>query len=280
MMKNIGTNANTMIMKNLKGIWLVSACLFFGLNPAKTQFVGTEIDSSLTFEDVRKGNVVEYSLHNDAKPGEEFRWEVTGGKIITPGAVGEGTVANPSVIEFTADLHTIEVQWQPDDSTSDISIGNIMVQKKTVGQCASNITKQKIQQWSMPTASIDKDYPDFSICSGEMVGGYIVVTLTGAADFTFSYSINSNGLNDEAGNAINTEHYTITTSNDTAHIALPALLVNPSVAASKYFTIELTAMNDDFLGDGEIVSSRKEFTITVYPSVKIGPIKSTTLNRR
>lgn len=261
-------------------ICLVVICLFLVLNQAKSQFIGSEIDSSLTLEDVRKGTVVEYNLQADANPDEEFRWEVTGGKIITSGAVGEGTIADPSVIEFTADMHTIEVQWQSDDSTSDFFAGNVMVQKKTVNQCESNILKQKINQWSMPTASINKDYNDFTICSGEQVGGYIVVDLTGAADFTFKYSIKSNGLKDETSKAINTEFREITTTNDTAHIALPALLVNPSEAASKYYTIELTDMNDTFLGDGEIVADRKEFTITVYPSVKIDTIKSTKLNKR
>ncbi len=279
-MKNNKIHISNKIMKNLKGIWLVLVCLFVGLYPANSQFIGTEIDSSLTVVDVRKGSVVEYSMYDDANQGEEFRWEVTGGKIITPGAVGEGTISNPSVLEFTADMHTINVQWQADDSTSNFFTGNILVQKKTTSFCASDILKQKINQWSMPTASIDKGYPGFSICSGELVGGYIVVELTGAADFTFSYSIKSNGLKDESDLAINTEFREITTSNDTVHIALPALLVNPSVAASKYYTIELIDMNDDFLGNGEIVSSRKEFTIVVYPSVKIGTIESTKLNRR
>jgi len=268
------------IMQHVNCIWLVVICSFLMLNTAKSQFIGSEIDSSLTIDDVRKGTVVEYSLQTDANPGEEFRWEVTGGKIITSGAVGKGTIADPSVLEFTTDMYTIEVQWQPDDSTSDFLTGNVMVQKKTVSHCASIILKQKIRQWSMATASIDKNYNDFTICSGDLVGGYIFVNLTGAADFTYSYSIKSNGLKDETGQDINTEHHTITTSTDTAHIALPAQLVNPSVTVSKYFTIELTAMNDDFLGDGELVSGRKEFTIMVYPSVKIGTIESTKLNKR
>ena len=279
MKRKIKKTTGTMT-KKMHGIWLVSFSLFLSLTSAKSQFIGTEIDSSLTPEDVRKGSVVEYSMQTDANPGEEFRWEVTGGKIMDPDAVGDGTTASPSILEFTADMHTIDVQWLPDDSTSTIFAGNIMVQKKTISQCSSYILKRKINQWSMPTASIDKDYPDFTICSGELVGGYIVVDLTGAANYTFSYSIKSNGLKDETGKAINTEFKEITTTNDTAHIALPSLLVNPSVAASKYFTIELTAMNDDFLGDGEPVSDRKEFTITVYPSVKIETIQSTKLNRR
>ncbi len=273
-------NLNIHTVKNKKFISLVTFCLAIVLNPAKSQFIGYEIDSSLTCADVRKGTVVEYSLESDAQPGEEFRWEVTGGKIITPGASGDGTTTNPSVLEFTEDIHTVDIQWQSDDSTSGFFDGNILVQKKLVSGCASIIAKQKIRQWSMPTASIAKNNSDFTICSGETVGGYIVVDLTGAADYTFSYSIKSNGLTDETGKAINTEHITVTTSNDTAHIVLPARLVNPSEAASKYFTIELTSMNDDFLGDGEIVPNRKEFTITVYPSVKVGTIKSTRLNKR
>ena len=267
-------------MQKKKKIWLVSLGLFLLFHPGKSQFFGTETDSSLAVEDVRKGTVVEYSLKDDAKPGEEFRWEVTGGKIITTGAVGAGTAADPSVLEFTTDMHTIEVQWQPDDSTSSSFTSSILVQKKTTDQCASSILKQDINQWSMPTAAIDRVYPGFTICSGESVGGYIVVDLTGAAGYTFGYSIKSNGLKDETGKAINTEFHEITTSNDTAHISLPALLTNPSVAASKYYTIELTSMHDDFEGDGEIVTDRKDFTITVYPSVKVGTIKSTKLNKR
>jgi hypothetical protein len=267
-------------MVNVKLNHLLVICMLSLINPVKSQFIGTETDSSSGYIEMRKGAIVEYSLEDDANPGEEFRWEVTGGKIITAGAVGDGTLASPSILEFSTDMHTIEIQWAPDDSTSDFFTGNVLVQKKTLSGCASIITKQAVRLWSMPTASIDKNYPDFTICSGDLVGGYIVVNLTGATGYTFSYSIKSNGLSDETGSAINTEHHTITTSNDTAHIVLPARLTNPSVAASKYFTIELTSMNDDFLGDGEIVSGREDFTITVYPSVKIGTIKSTKLNRR
>jgi hypothetical protein len=279
-MKHKHLNIKILSMKNTKLNWLVVVCMFFLQNPARSQFNGSEIDSSASIIEVRKGAVIEYSLESDASPGDEFRWEVTGGKIITSGAVGSGTIASPSELEFTEDMHTIEVQWQPDDSTSGFFTGYILVQKKPASGCISLITKQTIRLWSMPTASIDENNSDFTICSGDSIGGYIVVNLTGAADFTFSYSIKSNGLKDEAGNAINTEHYTITTSNDTAHIILPGRLTNPSEAASKYFTIELTAMNDDFLGDGEVVSGREDFTITVYPSVKVGTIKSTKLNRR
>ena len=271
---------NTIAMKNVTTRCLLVACLMFTLNPAKSQFIGTETDSSLNFVEVRKGAVVEYSLESDASPGEEFRWEVTGGKIITSGAVGDGTIASPSVLEFTTDLHTIEVQWQADDSTSAFVTGNILVQKISAGGCAGIITKQAVRLWSMPTASIDKNNTDFTICSGDMVGGFIVVDLTGAAGYTFSYSITSNGLTDENDNAINTEHLTLTTMNDTAHIALPGRLFNPSVASGKYYTIELTAMNDDFSGDGEIVTSRAKFTITVNPTVKVGDIESVKLNRR
>ena len=258
----------------------VAICLILKVNLAQAQFIEADIDSALIPVEVRKGTVVEYSLKDDAKPGEEFRWEVTGGKITTSGATGNGTVVDPSILEFTTDMHTIEVQWQADDSTSAFFDGEIKVQKKSISLCSSTILEQKVMQWSMPAASIDKNYNDFSICSGEEVGGYIVVDLTGAADFTFTYSIKSNGLKDETGNAVNTEFHTITTTNDTAHIALPALLTNPSEAASKYYTIELTAMNDTFQGDGEIVPSGKEFTITVYPSVKVGTIESTKLNKR
>ena len=279
-MKLKNFNINNSIMKNVNYLWLVAICSLLSVNTAKSQFIGSETDSSITFDDVRKGAVIEYSMKTDANPGEEFRWEVTGGKIITSGASGEGTSADPSIIEFTTDMHTIEVQWQTDDSTSGIFVGNILVQKKLVSGCPSNITKQKIQQWSMPTASIDKNNSDFTICSGETLGGFIVVNLTGASGYSFDYSIKSDGLNDETGKAINTEHHTINTLNDTAHIMLPALLVNPSVAAGKYFTIELTAMNDAFEGDGETVSDRKEFTVNVFPSVKIGTIGSTKLNKR
>jgi hypothetical protein len=279
-MKHKHINIKLLPMEKVKLPWFVMICMLFLQNPAKTQFIGSGIDSSASIIEVRKGSVVEYSLETDAGPGDEFRWEVTGGKIITSGAVGSGTVASPSILEFTEDMHTIEVQWQADDSTSGFFTGDILVQKKPASGCVSLITKQAVILWSMPTASIDRNYSDFTICSGDSAGGYIVVNLTGAASFSFSYSIKSNGLNDETGNAINTEHNTITTSNDTAHIILPAILTNPSEAASKYFTIELTAMNDDFSGDGEIVPNREEFTITVYPSVTVGIIKSTKLNRR
>ena len=273
-------NLNISMMKNVNRKWLVAIGLILVLNPARAQFIGTEIDSSSTLAEVRKGTIVEYSVEADANPGEEFRWEVTGGKIITAGAIGEGTIADPSILGFTADMHTIEVEWEVDDSTSGFFSGYIMVQKLTTSSCSSPILKQEIRQWSMPTASINENYPDFFICSGDWVGGYIVVDFTGAADFTYSYSIKSNGLKDENDDAINTEFHTLTTSNDTVHIPLPERLVNPSEASSKYYSIELTSMNDDFQGDGEIVSDRKEFTITVYPAVKVGTIEFTKLNRR
>ncbi len=269
------------LVMNIKWFnWIVVICILFLQNPAKSQFIGSETDSSSGYIEVRKGSVVEYSMESDANPGEEFRWEVTGGIITTAGAVGSGTSTSPSVIEFTEDLHTIEVQWQADDSTSDFFTGTILVQKTTLNGCASIISKQTVRLWSMPTASIDRSISDFSICSGDSVGGYIVVNLAGAADYSFSYSIKSNGLKDENGDAINTEHCNITTSNDTTHIKLPDVLTNPSEAASKYFTIELEAMNDDFLGDGEVISGRESFTIIVFPTVRVGTIKSTRLNRR
>jgi len=279
-MKNKYINIKLIPMKNLKFKWLLVFCMVLIQNPVKSQFIGFETDSSLSDIEVRKGSVVEYSLESDASPGEAFRWEVTGGVIVTSGAVGSGTIVDPSVIEFTEDMHTIEVQWQSDDSTSIFLTGNILVQKKLVSGCTSIITKQSVRLWSLPTAFIDKNNYDFSICSGDSVGGYIVVHFTGAANYTYSYSITSNGLSDENGDAINTEHHTITVSNDTAHIMLPARLVNPSQASSKYFTIELTAMNDDFLGDDKIVSGREDFTIIVYPSATVGTIISTKLNRR
>jgi hypothetical protein len=268
------------MMKNFKRHLLASFWLLIELTMVKSQFTGTQIDSSLTAIDVRKGTVVEYSLLEDANPGDEFRWEVVGGKIITPVEIGEGIAADPSLLEFTANMHTILVKWQVDDSTANFFDGSIKVQKKTAGQCASEIIKQKIKQWSLPTASIDRNFPDFSICSGEDVGGYIVVDLTGAANFAFTYRIHSNGLSDESGSAINTEFREISSPNDTVHIMLPARLINPSVAASKYFKIELTAMHDDFLGNGVPVSDRKEFTITVYPAIHINTIESIRLNRR
>jgi hypothetical protein len=279
-MMNRKFNIDRLLMQHAKYFWLVGLCLFFAFTEARSQFIGSETDSSLTIEDVRKGTVVEYSLQTDARPGEEFRWEVTGGQIVTAGAMGEGTTDDPSVIEFTVDLHTIEVQWQPDDSTADYLRGSVMVQKKSVYHCASIILKQNIRQWSMPTVAIDPNEFDFSVCSGDPVGGYIIVRLTGAADFTFKYSIKSNGLRDETGQSINTEFQTITTSNDTAHIGLPILLVNPGNTVSKYYTIEMISMNDAFTGNGEVVSTRKEFTIMVYPAVNVGTIESVRLNKK
>lgn len=259
--------------------WMVIS-LFFTWPSIHAQFIGTETDSLPGYTEVRKGSVVEYSLENSASPGDAFRWEVTGGTISTPGATGTGTPASPSVLEFETDRHSIEVQWQADDSTAAFFDGELLVQKLPAGGCASPVTRQAVRQWSIPTASIDDSLTDFFTCSGDFIGGYLVVHFTGAAGFTLNYSIKSNGLKDETGNAINTEHRTVTTMQDTTHIPLPGRLVNPSEAASKYFTIELTAMHDDFLGDGNIVAGREAFTITVYPSVKTGTIHSTKLNRR
>jgi hypothetical protein len=275
-----GKIKNTMKSMNLNQTMLVITFLFFAMNQAKPQFIGSNMDSSMIAQDARKGSIVEYSLKSDAQPGDEYRWEIVGGKIINPGAVGEGTSANPSVIEFTINMHTIEVQWATDDSNSTVYPGIIMVQKKSRGYCASDINKLRVNLWSMPTASVSGAYPGFTICSGETVGGNVVVNLTGSANFTFKYSIKSNGLKDENGTAINTEFKEITVVNDTARIPLPLRLFNPSEASEKYYTIELMSMNDGFLGDGEVVSGRKEFTIIVSPSVSIGTIESIKLNKR
>lgn len=259
---------------------VIAICLLIAFCPLKSQFIGTDIDSSMNFQEVRKGSIVEYSLKSDAVTNDEFRWEVYGGIILTPGATGDGSVANPSRIEFSPDLHTIEVQWNTDDSTSQFIDGSVLVQKRPVAGCISNILKLKIKQWSNPTASIASNFPDFDICSGDSVRGFIVVNFTGAPGFICNYSIKSNGLRNENNRAINAVHRSINTSNDTAHIMLPLILTNPSKASDKYFTIELTSMTDDFQGNGTIVQNKESFTITVYPSVSIGTIQSTRLNRR
>ncbi len=275
-------NANSNVMKSqksftmLKTFLAVTAMMLLSVQTF-AQFEGSAENNQIPIHEVRKGSAATYSVSDSAVAGEEFRWEVIGGVITTPGASGAGTAASPSVIDFTTDLHTIDVQWQADDNTITSLSGEVAVQKRTTALCPSVIQRLDVDLWSEPTAEIAT--AGFEICSGDAAGGNITVNFTGAPEFDLTYTVTATDLTDDAGNPITGGGTINGVTTGTTTISLPAVLVSTSSTEDKYYVIELTAMNDDFVGPGSIIGTGT-FTITVHPTVETGDITSDNVLQR
>lgn len=250
------------------------------------QFQTPSPDSPVTqtpTENVRTGNSIEYSIVAGHTAGEQYRWEVTGGTITAGGTVTAGG-SGESIIEFTTDAHTITVDW--DDSPTGIAsvAGTIRVQKISGDNCPSQIQNLGINIWNLPTANIADG--DVEICSGEPTAGSITVDLTGAPDdggadgFSVSYEFVAPDIEDGSGTALDGETGTVTTNAGSVTIPLPANLINTVATADRTFTVNLTAMNDDF-DDQNGTFTDGSYVITVHPSLETGDIISgSSLNRR
>jgi hypothetical protein len=229
---------------------------------------------------------VTYDVDDNHVLDDQYRWVVTGGTITDAG--GAPITGGNTIVEFTANAHTITVNWSQAPGTANTHVdATIQVQKINSGACPSQIHTLDIDVWNPATATITTGIE--SICSD--AGASITdvpVALTGAPDaaadgtgFSVSYSFTiPAGLTvfDALDNDITgTTTGTVPTDDLTVDIPLPARFVN-SGAAAVDFVVNLTAMNDDFTGPGAITGT---YTITVNPVPATGDIQSTSsLTRR
>jgi hypothetical protein len=248
---------------------------------------------SQTIEE-RKGGGSTYSVTPSAG-SDQYRWTISAD--VTPVSVssatlpgGDGTTANPWIIDWTDNLTSIDVVWGADASPDIASTpGVVTIQKRTTvgATCPSLVQTLDIAFWSQPSAIIDvATSPNQTVCSTDAIGGSVTIDLTGAPDgvangFDLVYDVAvSDALLTVSGivglpgidEVVNSNGPTIT-------IPLPDALVNTDVIPQTY-TITLKTIQDDF-DDIPVAVVLQVFTITVNPTPVTGPIGSTgTLNRR
>lgn len=233
-------------------------------------------------QDVRTTNSIDYSIVGTHTAGEEYRWEVTGGTITAVGGVPTGGV---TFVNFTANAHTITIEWDQAPATAIASLtADIKVQKISVDGCPSQVQTLPINIWNLPTANITDG--DVSICSGDASAGSITVQLEGAPDqvangFNVSYEYDAPDIEDGSG-SVDGQTGTVTTNNSSVTIPLPAILINTVATADRTFTVNLTLMQDDFSDqDGTWTAAGGSYVVTVHPVLETGDIQSTfTLTRR
>ncbi|MBN1131809.1 MAG: hypothetical protein JXR52_02115 [Bacteroidales bacterium] len=249
--------------------------------------------SQTPINEEREGGTSTYTASGTHDVGDEFTWAVwadTPPVSITSGGVdiidgGSGTSADPYLVNWTADLSSIDVTWAADASPGiDNTNGNVSVQKRlpaAAGSCPSPIQSWDIDFWSAATASISN--ADAGYCSSAPIGGSITINLTGAPDgtadgFAVDYEITAPNLEDGSGTSWDGNTGTVNSNGTTVTIPLPDLLTNLTTTDAT-FTITLTRMNDDFTGDGTLLDDT--YVITVYATPDTGEITSTgSLTRR
>lgn len=225
--------------------------------------------------EVRKASTVTYSVSAGHTAGQEYRWEIVGGTPTPASTSGSGTVADPYIIDYTANLHTISVVWGVDDNNTTGDIGSVKVQKRVAGGCISVLQDMQVTRWSAATAAITSA-ASATICNGENVGYTVTVTFTGAPNFDLDYQIEEN-----LTGVLNTTPKTITgITGNTATITIPDNLIN-TTSTPKTYKITLTRMNDGFTGDGAL-GATKTYTITVNSPAATGDItvSPSSLTRR
>lgn len=233
-------------------------------------------------EEVRTTNSIVYNLAGTHNAGEEYRWEVTGGTITAGGTVTD--VAGVSIIDFTADAHTITILWDDVPASAIASFsGQIEVQKISVNSCPSQVNTLPIEIWNLPTANITDADTDF--CSGGATAGTITVELKGAPDgtadgFRVEYEYVAVDIEDGFGVAQDGITDFVLTNTSSVTIPLPANLINTVATADRTFTVNLTLMLDDF-DDQDGTWTDGSYVITVHPTLETGDIQSaTSLGRR
>ena len=243
---------------------------------------------SQTIEE-RKGATSTYSVAAGA-PTDEFTWtiEAAVAPVVVPAPnSGTGAAGDPFIINYTANLTSIQVTW--DGGTADIaSTAGVVTVQKRIGACESILQTMDIDFWSNPTAVIDPAEVDQNVCSTDPIGGSITIDLTGAPDagqsgtdgFDVAYNVavsdpalTVTGPNGPVGAGL------VTSDGATVTIPLPDALVNTDAAAQTY-TITLSTVQDDF-NDPAVAIVGEVYTITVNPIPTTGIISSTgTLTRR
>ena len=247
------------------------------------QFYNPTVANTQGGEEVRSiaaGNTITYDLSADHVAAEEYRWVVRGGDITSAAYTTDG---DSLIVDWTSDLTAITVDWNQDLSGTPIgsAAGEIIVQKRNTGGCYGQVQVLPITMWNEATATVTD--ADIEICSGDAVGGFITINLTGAPDpvadgFEVTYDIVATDLTDLGGLSVDASGSTEVSNTNTVTIALPDGLVN-ATTADRTFTLTLTAMHDDFTGNGSLIDS--EYVITVHPTPVTGTIVSgSSLTRR
>lgn len=237
-------------------------------------------------EDVRTGSTITYSLDNGSHvAGEQYRWAVLGGTIVSGGTVS--TSGDSSIVVFTTDAHTIQVAWDDAPATAIVSTpAEIHVQKISTDACPSQIQSMELNIWNNPTADLTD--ADVEICSGDATAGTITVELEGAPDdaagngFRVEYEYVSTDIIDGLGADVNGTTGFEVTNGSSLTLPLPVNLVSTNVSADVTFTVNLTLMQDDFSDiDGTWTAAGGSYVITVHPVLETGDIQSSfSLGRR
>lgn len=276
-------------MKTIKSSKTMKAILSLVFAVAFTAFVNGQFltpspNSPITqtpTEDVRTTSAIVYSLLATHNAGETYRWEVTGGTITEIDGVATGGVA---IVDFTADAHTITIDWDQVPATAIASLAAQIQVQKVAGGCPSQVLTLPINVWNLPTANISD--ADDAICSGAAPGvASLTVQLTGAPDdgandgFSVSYEFVAPDLEDGVGTLLDGQTGTVTTNGSSVTIPLPAAVINTS-NASRTLTVNLTQMQDDF-NDQDGTFTDGTFVLTVNPVPETGDIVSgSSLTRR
>jgi len=243
----------------------------------------------------RKNGTSTYSIAAGA-PTDEYRWTIEADVAptsVTPApSSGTGVTGDPYIIEWTADLYSIDVVWGADASPDIASTAGIVTVQKRLNAaavCASPVQTMNIDFWSVPSAEIDGAVTTLDVCSADLIGGTITLNLTGAPDagqsgndgFEVIYDVavddpllTVSGTDGAVGNGqvVNSDGATVT-------IDLPDALVNADNVVHTY-TITLNTVEDDF-DDGPYAIAGQVYTINVYPTPTTGVIQSTgSLTRR
>ena len=255
-------------------------------------FLISGVAFSQTIEE-RKGAVSTYSVAAGALT-DEFTWTIEAAVapvvVPAPDGGGTGTIGDPFIINYAANLTSIQVTW--DAGTADIlsTAGEVTVQRR-IGSCESLVQTLDLTFWSNPTAVIAPAETDLTVCSAEVItGGSITIDLIGAPDASESVTGGFQVIYDVA---VSDPALTVTGPNGpigvgqtvnsldgpTVTIPLPDALVNTTSSVQTY-TITLSTVEDDF-DDGPYAIASEVYTITVNPIPTTGIISSTgTLTRR
>ena len=231
-----------------------------------------------TAEEVRATTSITYDLSATPTAGDTYRSAVRGGVITGGTPVGPDS----SIIDWIVDVPLITVTWNTDITGTPIGSapGEVIVQKRLGGTCASELQVLDITMWNPATANFDLATLITEMCSGEAFAFTVPVDLTGAPDpganngfdVVWEYEDLSGDLEDLLGNPVNGTTGTAFSNTALAQIPLPGGLVNTGLADAT-FTVRLTAMQDDFNVAGA-VGAIFEYNITVHPTPATGDINS------
>jgi hypothetical protein len=253
------------------------------------QFVPpSPVSNTQTAEEVRATSVVTYDLSANHTAGDTYRWAVVGG-VIT-GGTGTGVAPDSPILDWTANAFSIEVTWNTDITGTPIGSapGEIIVQKRAGGTCASELQVLDITMWNPATANMDLTGLVAGICSEEAIAFTVPVDLTGAPDpganngfdVDWEYEVTAGTLEDLGGLDPDGRTGTAVSNTALAQIPLPGALINTGTGDATMI-VRMTAMQDDFNGAGAL-GTTFEYTLTVYATPATGDIVSTPvpLSRR